>query len=304
MIEELKNKKLYNCGENYVNNCIDFCKKFNKNIKEDYNIFLYWIGDNVNYKHSLVIKSFLTTQDLKHARLKIYSDKDLSKKEIFKPFLNYSSIQFYIFDVYDEIKGTIFEDNFLYTNQIKNHEYNSAYESDFFRVLMLNKYGGFYIDFDVLILRDLSPLLKYDFLYQWGCEKDYPLINGAIMHLRKNSDINNLMSELLIKSGTRPGNGSLHWASDLYNKVRNQNENLIVFPSCFFNSEWGLTVSELSLLEPLTKHKFSDKFFNGPFTWHWHNRWEEEIKEGSKFDLMDKRINKIYYENFNHTRER
>jgi hypothetical protein len=172
---------------------------------------------------------------------------------------------------------------------------------------MLNKYGGFYIDFDVLILRNLSPLLKYDFLYQWGCGNS-PLINGAIMHLRKDSDVNILMGRLLIKSGARPGNCSLHWASDLYNQVHNENKNLIIFPSCFFNSEWGLTESEMTLLDPLNKHKFSDKFFDGPFTWHWHNRWEEEIKEGSKFYLMDKIINEklknINHENFNHTRER
>jgi hypothetical protein len=144
MLEELKNKDLYKCGEKYVNECIDCCKKFNEEINENYNIFLYWIGDNVNYKHSLVINSFLSSQDLKYATLKIYSDKDLSKKEIFKPFLSYSSVQFRIFDVEEEIKGTIFEKQFSYTTQIKNHIFNPAYESDFFRILMLNKYGGFY----------------------------------------------------------------------------------------------------------------------------------------------------------------
>lgn len=295
MINLLDNQELYKCGELYVQNCINFCKTLNKEKNVKYNIFLYWIGQNVNYKHSLVIKSFLTSQNIKNATLKIYSDIDLKKQEIFKPYVNLESIEFKIFDVYEEIKNTVFETNFKFVDDIKNHVYNIAYESDFFRILMLNKYGGVYIDFDVLLLRDLSPLLDYDFVYQWGCGESN-LINGAIMHLKKNSNVNKLMASTLCNLDSKPGWGSLHWASDLYKKVHNQDKNLIILPACFFNSEWGLTTNEMKILDPLNEHKYSNKFIDGPFTWHWHNRWDEKINPNSKFDILDKIITKKFNE--------
>jgi hypothetical protein len=39
--------------------------------------------------------------------------------------------------------------------------------------------------------------------------------------------------------------------------------------------------------------------YEGSFTWHWHNRWEEKIEEGSKFDLLDKKIETLFKNKFN-----
>lgn len=38
--------------------------------------------------------------------------------------------------------------------------------SDLVRVLLLHLYGGVWLDMDVLLLRDLAPLLKYEFAYR------------------------------------------------------------------------------------------------------------------------------------------
>lgn len=288
-IKELNDIALYEPGITAVELALEIAKKM-KPTNKKYNIFLYWIGDNVNYKHSVVLKSFLATQNQNNATMKIYSDKEISNKEVFREYKNSNNIEFYHFDVEKEIRDTVYE-SFQYTKQIKDHSFNAAYESDFFRLLMLYKYGGFYIDFDVLLLRDLSPLVNYDFLYQWGY---YPnnMINGAVMHLVKGSSINNHFSELLVKKKATPGNGSLTWASDLYLEVKKKYEELVIFPAAFFNSEWqsGTCPETNGLLEPLKKHPFSNMLFEGAFSWHWHNRWEENIEIDSKFDLLDKKI--------------
>jgi len=296
-IEELNNIDLYSEGIEATENALKISRKINESIDEKYNIFVYWIGSNVNYKHSVVLKSFLATQNLKNATLKIYSDMDISKNPIFDRYKNFKEIEFNIFNIEEEIKGTVYE-NFKYIQEIKNHNFNPAYESDFFRLLILHKYGGFYIDFDILLLRDLSPLLKYDFFYQWGSTtKSINMLNGAIMHLKKDSNANNLATQYILNSYARPGAGSLQWASDLYLQIKNQCPNVVIFPAAFFNSEWQHnqhTVDE----DGFVKHKFSENIFDGAFSWHWHNRWDKNIEEESKFDILDKILEKKFIEKF------
>lgn len=280
------NQSYYKVGLESTNKALDFCKNINKSIDKEYSIFLYWIGDNVNYKHSVVIKSFLATQNLNFAKLKIYSDVDISRNSIFKRYVNFNQVEFHIFDIEKEIIGTKYE-KFKYKEAIKQHLFNPAYESDFFRLLMLNKYGGFYIDFDVLLLRDLSPLLNYDFLYKWGDDTN-DMINGAVMHLQKDSYINNLLTDEILNKTATPGNGSLSWASDIYYSVKMKSEDLVVFPAAFFNSEWQSNLVTSTGIESMKSHQYSNLLYDGCFTWHWHNRWDEEIQEGSKFDILDK----------------
>lgn len=289
----LNDDSLYLEGEESTYKVLDICKKLNEPIDEKYNIFVYWIGENVNYKHSVVLKSFLATQNLNNATLKIYCDKDLSKNIFFKDYTNIPQIEFHIFNVEEEIKGTIFENRFKYINEIKYHIFNPAYESDFFRLLMLQKYGGIYIDFDVLLLRDLSPLLKYDFLYQWGAHPNN-MINGAIMHLRKDSYSNNLMSNLLLDTPALPGSGSLTWASDLYIRVKEISDELVIFPATFFNTEWQWNLHSKAgyNLNSFKSYEFSNYLFEGCFSWHWHNNWEQEIEKDSKFYILDKILEK------------
>jgi hypothetical protein len=291
---ELNDISLYYSEIDSVERSLEISKKINEPINKKFNIFIYWIGDDVNYKHSVVVKSFLATQNLNYATLKIYSDVDLSENEVFKNFKNIKNIEYHIFDVFEEIKGTIYENNFKYCEQIKNHTFNAAYESDFFRLLMLNKYGGFYIDFDVILLRDLSPLLKYNFLYQWGC---YPnnMINGAVMHFEKDSRVNNMASIMLLNTPASPGSGSLSWASSIYINLKHCCPELVIFPSSFFNTEWQLSIP----IEAFSKNEYSNMLFDGCFTWHWHNRWTNNIEKDSKFNILDNNLEKILNEKIN-----
>lgn len=40
--------------------------------------------------------------------------------------------------------------------------------SDAVRFLVLYRFGGIYIDGDVLLLRNLEPFSHYDFVYEWS----------------------------------------------------------------------------------------------------------------------------------------
>lgn len=286
-IKEL-NQSHYKSGPESTYNALEICKKINTPIDEDYNIFIYWIGDNVSYKHSVVIKSFLATQNLDKSKIKIYSDVDISKNPIFDRYRYFKQVEFHIFDVYKEIIGTKYE-SFKYCQEIKEHKFNAAYESDFFRLLMLYKYGGIYIDFDVLLLRDLSPLLEYEFLYKWG-DDSHDWINGAIMHLRRGSEINHLFADAMLSRPATPGSGSLSWASDLYVSVKQKTDDLVIFPSAFFNSEWQSNLVTSTGISSMKKHEYSNLMYDGCFTWHWHNLWNDNVEEGSKFDILDKSL--------------
>ena len=98
-----------------------------------------------------------------------------------KPFLKY--IKFRIWNPVIESKGTILENKmqFLTVNDDRNWA-----AGDLFRILCLYNYGGLYTDFDVVYLKDLSPLLNQEFMYKWSFQKD--MINGAVMRMFKGSN--------------------------------------------------------------------------------------------------------------------
>ena len=38
----------------------------------------------------------------------------------------------------------------------------------------------------------------------------------------------------------------------------------------------------------------------GAFSWHWHNKWDAEIEEGSKFSILEKIVNSKYAKSFDY----
>ena len=61
---------------------------------------------------------------------------------------------------------------------------------------------------------------------------------------------------------------------------------ITVFPSPFFNTEWQADPA----FEPFKNTPQSTNLYEGAFAWHWHNRWEQPIEPGSKFQLLESRI--------------
>lgn len=291
----INDKSLFLKNEESVNKSLQIAKTFNDysyNNKIDF--FLYWVGNNINEKHEIVIKSFLITQDLSICKLNIYSDIDLNNT-ILKNLINkFDCIKVNIFNIDEEVKNTPIE-NCEWNNLIKNHLLNPALESDFFRLLMLYKYGGIWSDFDIIYLRDLRPLMNYEWVYQWGSEM-YRM-NGAIMRFKKESNISKESLEILKQ--TKPIIRSLCWADELYQKLREKYNELIVFPGAFFNPEWQIPLSSTDFFK-LSQN--STKMFENSFTWHFHseyNKFNKSIELGSKMDILKNKINYKFNKLFN-----
>jgi len=88
---------------------------------------------------------------------------------------------------------------------------------------------------------------------------------------------------------------TINWSSDLYQKVRSYNTNWTIFPSCFFNSEWQdpkfNNPQSNETFQPFKQNNFD--LYDGAFAWHWHNKWNSEIQEGSKWITLENKINNL-----------
>ena len=254
-------------------------------------------------KQAGVLKSIVASQcgqerERRNFEINLWSNVDLSDS----PFIgdnvrNY--VRFRKWDYAEECKGTILENSGL-----DSFDDELCYlEGDLFRLLILHKYGGFYIDMDVLVLRDMSPLNHMEFLYQWGTSgtsaadtsnressgtsaaagtntsaEPSMKMNGAIMRLNARSDLSLELLELIL--ATPPCKNSFCWGSELYSKTKRNP--VLCLPGVWFDSEWGF---EGTANNPFGKVEKVD-VFEGAYAWHWHNKWDATIEEGSKFQVI------------------
>lgn len=240
------------------------------------------------------VKSYFATQNLEKTKLIIWSDYDISNQENLKPFAD--KIDFRVYDPLKEAKGTFLENN---NDILMAHDSMYYLKSDLLRLLILYKYGGIWIDMDILLLRDFKPLLDQEWMYQWGSETNYG-VDGAcatVLSLKKGS----ILSEMLLKEVlTMPiYTNSTTWGKNLFAKVYQKYE-FDVFPSTFFNTEWLISkVDEQLSFELQSKMWFETEcpdelLFLDAFAWHWHNSSNKHrvINNNSKFDKLNKIIEK------------
>jgi Glycosyltransferase sugar-binding region containing DXD motif len=272
-------------SELYTNTekCLEYCRSIPKPEPKRplTDIHFFWrVPGEFGRKQAMSLKAAVVSQP--HMYIVLWSNVDLSGNEWFKPLADFVSFQ--IYDPKKESMGTPLEG----FNHLDATDEKCYLDGDLFKLLILYKHSGVYCDCDMVLLRDLSPLLDNEFMYQWGtCEGQ---INGAIMRLFWRS---RLAFDLLTTLKTiAPSPGVTLWDKELYSAVRKFNKNWIVYPSAFFNTEWQLGVST----EPFEKHEYSTNLYEGCFAWHWHNRWDRPIEEGSKFEIIESMVNKKFDE--------
>lgn len=238
----------------------------------------YWrVPRDFTRKQVLPLKSAIVTQR-PGTEICLWSNVDLSRHPLVIPLLPYITLRRW--DWQQEAVGTpvealsgLTDDSLCYLG------------GDLFRLLCLYKYGGVYCDMDVVLLRDFSPLLLWQFMYQWGgagvvaCA---PALwaNGAIMRLFAGSLVARQLLEELARTPGRAND--FCWGADLYRKVNGY----AILPGAWFNTEWLLGQT----LRPFTKSAESAQLYEGAFAWHWHNKWDEPIEEGCKFHLLEQQI--------------
>jgi hypothetical protein len=301
MININTHKDLYRCNpEDYIFKSLDFAKSLPVVEANDVNIHFFWKVPGVfGRKQLLPIKSAIATQNLNTTKIILWSNVDLSDNEYLKPYLKYIDLK--IWDLQVEAKNTILED----CQFLNNAEDGLRYlDSDIFRLLCLHKYGGFYCDMDMVLLRDLNPLTPYQFAYQWSAsgveakikwaEWDTTVlnVNNAIVNIHRGSKLSlDLLNTL---KHTRPQSQSNCWGRDLLNRVIIGRDDCVVFPCAWFNTEW-LYVDK-PILSFSASYEAKDKEFDGAFTWHWHNQWGAEIEEHCKFYNLEQKIERLFIE--------
>jgi hypothetical protein len=226
-------------------------------------------------KQALPLKAFLATQDLARCTLWLWSDHDLSSNPWVRPLLDH--VQLRVYDVGREVRGTPLEDLPRVYTQRDGRVYR---DGDLFRALALHNYGGVYADMDTVLLRSLGIFLDQEFTYQW--DKFDDLCACALLHLRRGSPF---ARELLEGCAAIPP-GKYNWGRENFKRAFHRGQSISVFPSPFFNTEWQADPGH----QPFRRTPNSPEMYDGAFAWHWHNRWDEPIEEGSKFQLLEARI--------------
>ena len=283
MIKLINNdSSLYKPDINNWKKSLEYAKTM-KDVNNELIFHCLWrVPKDFGRKQLGVLKSIIANHINKDIEINLWSNVDLSENTYFKEVSKFVTLRRW--NIQDEIRGTILE-NSPYLNSIDDD--HCYLEGDLFRLIVLHKYGGFYLDMDVLVLRDMSPLNDLEFLYQWGTSgfnQNEPNItmNGAIMRLDKGSKLSLEFLEKL--SITQPVKDTTSWGTQLYSKI--SNNDLLVLPGIWLNSEWGF---ENTIYSPF-KNIGDVELFDGAFTWHWHNKWDDEIEVGSKFQILEEII--------------
>jgi hypothetical protein len=246
-----------------------------------------------NPKELLVLESFLATQNLKKTKLVVWSDYDIRSHLGIQPYKDLDCLEFKLYDPYEEAKGTPVEA----ASQLAAHDTKYYLKSDLLRILAGYKYGGVWVDMDIVFLRDFKPILDQEYMYQWGGETDFANQGAcaSVLSLFKGSEFaTELLRELLIMPVIQ---NSTIWGKDMFAQLWRRYPKFTVFPSTFFNTEWLISkISKEDSVEAdqsmFTKPVKDDDFlFLDAFAWHWHNssNKNKEVVKNSKFDILQRR---------------
>jgi len=260
---------------------IDACLEFTRALKNDHRycsgpqsvpFHVYWNGP-VGTELILAIRSFLATQDLDQSVLWIWSEEPEPAGNPDWDNLKdaaYNLLEWKNYDVGMEIKGTPLAANPSHVEDARDSR--RWIDSDLFRLVILHNYGGIYFDADVLLLRDLAPIMGREWLYQWGSSCNFA--NGALAHLHKKSDLSvRLLTKL---SETPPAMSGFKWGRDLYYEVWKDNP-FDVAPCCFFDLDWMVK----------TKFEYAQSYI-GPYASHEHGSLRRRcIRVGEPVDLVN-----------------
>jgi len=253
-------------------------------------------------KELLAIKAYLATQNLTKTKLIVWSDYDISDQENIQPYKNF--VDFRVYDPRELAKGTPLEG--VESHFTTGGDHNHWMSSGVMRFLVLYKFGGIYFDMDMVLLRDLKPILGQNFAYQWGSSTDFAKARrleedchgpcAAMLGAVKGSKfIEDCMWQLIIT----PPSGGTCYDEDMLGYVYATNP-FTVFPSTFFNTEWLISKVSSEERDKVKLGWFENKLedpaylFLEAFAWHWHNSSNKNkvVQPGSKFDMLRDITNK------------
>eukprot|EP00931_Biecheleriopsis_adriatica_P064376 TRINITY_DN39167_c0_g1_i1.p1 TRINITY_DN39167_c0_g1~~TRINITY_DN39167_c0_g1_i1.p1 ORF type:complete len:642 (+),score=110.43 TRINITY_DN39167_c0_g1_i1:89-2014(+) len=274
----------------------------------------YWHG-NYSSMPALSAKSFLVTQDLNRIRPVLWLDSSTPEITAEMHTLEKHGLEIRLFNFSEEAKGTPFEHvwkKFIRKFEKQQHWPAERTKSDLVRYILLFKHGGLWFDSDVLFLRDLSPLLPYEFAYPWskrppGGTPENHTLNAGIMRLFKDSPANLDMMDRVVKEQIPFG---LWGLSALRDDTRHPDLRVVdasVFDPLWKHSDYFTSEQQSELISGLDEESPETSRFDWfvesraqmmrvgltmlsesrALTYHWHNRWDADPKLGSAFRLYE-----------------
>ena len=287
-----KNKELYVDYEA----CLEFLRNIDDNEYSypDEKVKFHVYTEIKSQKELMVIKSFLATQDLNHCEMIVWSDYNIENNPLIQPYKKYLDLR--VWNPHEEAKGTVLEGY----NEILNAKDHKYYlQSDLLRLIVLHKYGGVWADMDIIFLRDFKALLNQEYMYMWGSETDFEREGACatVLSLNKESEFSKELLKEVIVTPARPATAC--WGKEMFATLYRSYQ-FPVLPSTFFNTEWCVNVKHPGRGDIMDKSWFNDAghkdsyIFPEAYTWHWHNSSNKNriVNKGSKFDLLEKIMDK------------
>lgn len=162
-------------------------------------IFHFWWCDNLlpfERKQATSIKSFLSTQP--DSEFILWGSSDFSNNEWIKPLLD-KGLQFKVYNPKEEAKNTPVENN-----PILEYAFHTelCVGADLARNILLYKYGGCYVDLDVIALKDFTFMSNEEFAYAWP--SNVLEVNNAVLSINKRSSFaTDLLVQCILEGNPR-----------------------------------------------------------------------------------------------------
>jgi hypothetical protein len=245
--------------------------------KDNVIFHFFWKGE-LNEKHLFSIKSCYFFNVKNKPNRKIYFwHQSIKNDSILKQIEKYAEVK--VFNEEEEKKGTYLEgENIRYHPNKQNPipEY-----VDFYRLLLLYKYGGCWVDIDILFLKPFDSLFvnfKDEIChYSWE-DQNYP--NNAVILCLKPK--NERMREN-INFIRRRNKG---WGFQKANLTYDLTLNISVLHHKYFDAAWDYKNDPKGLMFDMFFKNTNDtinfnNFYSKSFCYHWHNRFNVNIEENS-----------------------
>ncbi len=249
----------------------------------------YWNGI-LNKKHLISIKSCYYYNVFKNPKNKIILWLENNTSNIFnKKIEKYADIKQFVLK--NEIKDTFLQDKIIKYNITEPH-FEIQEKANFYRCVLLFKYGGCWFDLDCFFLRNFAPIFSnYEneiCLYRWGYQ-NYPN-NAILISLKKYSDKLKKNIEFIITHDKG-------WGFQRAGLTYNLPLNFLVLPCSWFDGSWVKNPyiereNFIMFFKKQNKEYNFDNFFKFSFCYHWHNKWNEKIEINSIIYQLDKLIDK------------
>jgi hypothetical protein len=244
---------------------------------------VYWYG-NISRKQILPINSYLKTQNLEKTKLWVWIDHETFTEQNINFIPKHQNIEIKKYIPNLEAKNTFFEEK-----KFINSKKYIKFRSDIARLLFLYNYGGLYFDLDMILLKDLMPILDLEFCYSWSDKKRG---NNGILRLKKKS----INCEKILKKY----NNNTPQCVGTNKQIFTDDLDIYCLPSVLFDPIWILNDKNIkSKYSQLNKFdnffKKTDEnvnifFDNQIFAYHWHSRNNINIETNSYFSFFENKF--------------